>query len=351
MKNKKIALFFGGKVSRHLKLLKEAAKKLKVNLDLISYNQVCFDTESNLIKIRKSKNAELGERKWINIENYDVFFFRTTGKHWEEVNLILDSVKNPLSLRDISLEKGDLNLKRPIIVDPLVEKGRPSDACKAYQMLELKKAGIDVPKTVYGSLWYIYEFMRRQSIFLGAHTNTDRVEAALQKNTYVSSFIFPVIIKGSGGDRGTRVFKADSLEELEKLVRKLRKSETEEGKRYMLQEYIPNDGDYRVLVLGEKVLGVMKRSSQNKTEFRNNYSAGGKVEIADLPEDIKKLAVKAANVCGLMVAGVDVAFRDYDVKKPIIWEVNKGPQFKGFMEATGIDVPSEMVKFLANLKK
>jgi RimK family alpha-L-glutamate ligase len=159
-----------------------------------------------------------------------------------------------------------------------------------------------------------------------------------------------IIIKGSGGDRGTRVYKANNLEEMEKLVRDLRKSETEEGKRYMLQEYIPNDGDYRVLVLGDKVLGVMKRSSQNKEEFRNNYSAGGAVEVADLPEEIKQLAVKAAKVCGLAVAGVDVAFREYDMKKPVIWEVNKGPQFKGFMTATGIDVPREIVKYLAGLK-
>jgi glutathione synthase/RimK-type ligase-like ATP-grasp enzyme len=117
----------------------------------------------------------------------------------------------------------------------------------------------------------------------------------------------------------------------------------------MLQEYIPNDGDYRVLILGKKVLGVMRRTRQLAGEFRNNYSAGGSVEIADLPEDIKQLAVKAAEVCGLSVAGVDVAFRDYDMKKPVIWEVNKGPQFKGFMKATGIDVPAEIVKFLANL--
>lgn len=338
MKNKKIALFFGGKVSRHLKLLKEAAKKLNVHLDLISYNQVCFDTETNLIKIRKSKNAESEEKKWINIENYDVFFFRTTGKHWEEVNLILDSAKE-------NIKNG-----KTIVVDPLVEKGRPSDACKAYQMLELKKAGIDVPKTVYGSLWYLYEVMNRNQNPLSL-CDISLEKGDFSKNTITSSFFsFPIIIKGSGGDRGTRVFKANNLEELERLVRTLRKSETEEGKRYMLQEYIPNDGDYRVLVLGEKVLGVMKRSSQNKAEFRNNYSAGGKVEIADLPEDIKKLAIKAAKVCGLMVAGVDVAFRDFDIKKPIIWEVNKGPQFKGFMEATGIDVPSEIVKFLANLK-
>lgn len=297
-KNVKIALFFGGKITRHLVMVRAAAKNMGVSLDLVSYNRVSFDTVSGKVKLNTK-----------NINDYDILFFRTTGKHWEEVNLILDGV-----------ERDDV-----IIVDPLVKKGRPSDACKAYQMLALKKAGIDVPKTLYGSLFYL-------------------------KDEATKYFKFPIIIKGSGGDRGTRVFKADNMKELEKLVMTLRKSEVSEGKRYMAQEYIPNDGDYRVLVLGDKVLGVMKRSSQSKEEFKNNYSAGGKVEVADLPEEIKQLAIKAASVCGLWVAGVDVAFRENDIKKPIIWEVNKGPQFKGFMEATKIDVPTEIIKFLVSLK-
>ncbi len=324
MKNDvKIALFFGGKISQHLVLLKKAAKKLGVRLDLVSYNRVCFDTEELRVKIRGNlsdgSENKVKNEGWLQINDYDVLFFRTTGKHWEEVDLIVESLKAQ-----------NLNPK-PVIVDPIILNGKPSMACKAYQMLALKKVGIDVPKTIYGSLWFLYETMKSG---LG------------EPNPY---FEFPVIVKGSGGDRGTRVFKADNLEELEKLVRDLRKSETEEGKRYMLQEYIPNDGDFRVLVLGNKVLGVMKRSSQDKSEFRNNYSMGGEVEVADLPEEVKQLAVKAANACGLAVAGVDVAFRDFDLKKPVIWEVNKGPQFKGFMKATGIDVPKEIVKYLISL--
>ncbi|MDD2483321.1 MAG: hypothetical protein PHE32_00655 [Candidatus Shapirobacteria bacterium] len=317
----KIAVFFGGKISQHLVLVKKAAKKLGVKLDLISYNKICFDTESSKILIRPNLVGESRIKQFDDfqkVDDYDVLFFRTTGKHWEEVDLIINQIN-----------KGD-HKSRPYIVDPLVESGKPSMACKAWQMLALKEAGIEVPKTVYGSLWYLYEQMRA--------------------DTSVCPYTWPVIIKGSGGDRGTRVFKADNLKQLEKLVRDLRKSETEEGRRYMLQEFIPNDGDFRVLVLGEKVLGVMKRSSQSVAEFKNNYSAGGKVEVADLPEEIKQLAVKAAKVCGLAVAGVDVAFRDFDLKKPVIWEVNKGPQFKGFMQATGIDVPAEIVKFLVSLK-
>jgi ribosomal protein S6--L-glutamate ligase len=199
----------------------------------------------------------------------------------------------------------------------------------------------------------LYEVMARncdlkERVFsIGEAARQAQSQEKILEGSY--KFSFPVILKGSGGDRGTRVYKADNLKELEKLVRKLRPSETGEGRRYLLQEYIENDGDYRVLVLGEKVLGVMKRSSQSKDEFRNNYSAGGAVEVAELPEDVKKLAVKAAKVCGLAVAGVDVAFRDFDRTKPVIWEVNKGPQFKGFMKATGIDVPSEIVKYLVSL--
>lgn len=343
----KIAVFFGGKITRHLVLVRKAAQKLGVDLDLVSYNRVSFDTVSDKIKLKKplcpATAGHLPLKKGDiknTLSDYDVLFFRTTGKHWEEVNLILDGVK-----------RDDV-----VIVDPLVKKGRPSDACKAYQMLELKKAGIEVPKTLYGSLWYLYETMSKPT----PNPSLEEMRGTFQ---------FPIIVKGSGGDRGTRVFKADNLEQLEKLVRDLRKSETEEGKRYMLQEYIPNDGDYRILVLGEKVLGVMKRSSQNKNEFRNNYSAGGKVEVADLSQEIKQLAIKAAKVCGLAVAGVDVMAKSLSAmphlpltkgrnknqmsnnpKDYVILEVNKGPQFSGFMKATGIDVPAEIVKFLVELK-
>lgn len=321
----KIAIFFGGKISQHLVLLRKAAKKLGVSLDLVSYNKVTFDTENNEVVLRPNLQSETQINKFSKFkraDDYEVIFFRTTGKHWEEVNLVLNSIK-----------RSDV-----VVIDPLVRYGKPDMACKAWQMLSLKKAGIDVPKTIYGSLWYLYETMREKLSY-------DRSSNSNNRGIHLD---FPVILKGSGGDRGTRVFKADSLEELEKLVKDLRKTETDEGRRYMLQEFIPNDGDYRVLVLGKKVLGVMKRSSQDEKEFRNNYSAGGKVEIAQLPEEIKQLAVKAAEVCGLAVAGVDVAFRNFDITKPVVWEVNKGPQFRGFMKATGINVPEEIVKFLVD---
>ena len=345
-KRTKIAVFYGGVISKHLVMVRQAAREMGVDLSLISYNQVCFDTESGKIKIR-TKNFEDKETEGMDVNDFDVVFFRTTGKHWEEVDLVLEAIRKGAE------KPGTRSARTPVVVDPMVVEGKPSYACKAWQMLKLSEAGIDVPKTIYGSLWYLYGVMENQTNLSRNNFSSlqDRDVFRLQKNVTSKDLQihFPVILKGSGGDRGTRVFKADSLDELEVLVRDLRKTETEEGKRYMLQEFIENDGDYRVLVLGKKVLGVMKRSSQSKTEFKNNYSVGGKVEVADLPKEIKELAVKAAEVCGLWVAGVDVAFRNFDKSRPVIWEVNKGPQFRGFMQATGIDVPKEIVRFLVSL--
>jgi len=380
MKKVKIAVFFGGKISKHLVLVRNAARKMGVQLDLVSYNKVCFETGENKVKIRSNikthtscesgtPSLEKGGFEMKDASDYDVLFFRTTGKHWEEVDLIISGINPPAPVDTGAPSLDKEGRTRPIVVDPLVRFGKPSMACKAWQMLALKKAGIEVPKTIYGSLWYLYKVMdmAHQQNFSCSRPRTNATRMTARENFTDSSFKFPVIIKGSGGDRGTRVFRANNLAELEKLVRDLRKSETEEGKRYMLQEYIENEGDYRVLVLGEKVLGVMKRTSQSKNEFRNNYSVGGKVEVADLPEEVKKLAVKAAKVCGLSVAGVDVMAKNPSGLRPapldrgaakemsnnpndyVILEVNKGPQFSGFMKATGIDVPMEIVKYLVSL--
>ena len=91
----KIALFFGGKISQHLVLVKNAARKMGEQLDLVSYNNVCFETESRL-KYHIRGKVKLNNLM-IDVNDYDVLFFRTTGKHWEEVDLIINSITPPKS--------------------------------------------------------------------------------------------------------------------------------------------------------------------------------------------------------------------------------------------------------------
>ena len=80
----KIAIFFGGKISRHLVLIKKAARKMGVDLSLVSYNKVCFDTEKGKVLIRPNLAGETKIEffdNYVDVNTYDVLFFRTTGKH------------------------------------------------------------------------------------------------------------------------------------------------------------------------------------------------------------------------------------------------------------------------------
>ncbi|MEI8067983.1 MAG: hypothetical protein WCG91_03510 [Candidatus Shapirobacteria bacterium] len=297
----KIVVFGGNIKSEKLLELKSAAEKLGIELDLVSYKQISFETESGKVFLNPSKSPfDKGD---FNLNDYGVYFFRNTKKYWEEANLITDQLD-----------------KNKIIVDPMVEFGRPSDACKAHQMLVLSQAGLPVPKSIYGSLEYL-------------------------KKEAVKQFEFPLIIKGSRGDRRRQVFKIYGKTDFEAKLKELKEVEKNGENKYMLQEYIENTQDFRVMVLGDKVLGVMKRAVGENSRLKNNF------EKTDLPENVKKLAIEAARVCGIMVAGVDVVFRDNDFNKGLFFEVNKTPNYNRFVEVTGINVAEEVVKFLAEIKK
>ena len=284
---------FGGNVKGFKFLeLKEAAERLGVDLELVSYKQMSYETEMGKILIDGRE-----------MKNYDVYFFRSTKKYWEEVSLILDNID-----------------KNKIVVDPIVRSGRPGDVCKAYQMLVLSQAGLPVPKSIYGSLNYL-------------------------KKEAIKNFEFPLIIKGSRGDRRRQVFKVYGKEDFKKWTEELSVLEKNGENKYMLQEYIVNKEDFRVMVLGDKVLGVMRRGIGDNPRLKNVF------EKTDLPENVKKLAVEAAKKCGIWIAGVDVVFRNDDITKPLFFEVNRTPNYTRFVEVTGIDVATEVVKFLANLEK
>lgn len=287
----KIVVFGGNIKGLKFEELKEAAEKLKIDLDLVSYRQMSYKTEMGKILIDGRE-----------MKNYDVYFFRNTKNYWEEVALILDNID-----------------KNKIVVDPIVRSGRPGDVCKAYQMLVLSQNNLLVPRSVYGGLDYL------------------RKEA-------VKEFEFPLIIKGSRGDRRRQVFKIYGENDFEEKIEELKILEKNGENKYMLQEYIENIEDFRVMVLGDKVLGVMRRTVGDNPRLKNVF------EKTDLPDKVKKLAIEAAKICGIAIAGVDVVFRDNNLEKPLFFEVNKTPNYTRFVEVTGINVAEEIVKFLANLE-
>lgn len=154
-------------------------------------------------------------------------------------------------------------------------------------------------------------------------------------------FTFPVIIKTIFGTHGTGVFIAESMRSLAPIVEYLTKRDKGPVK---LQEYIEEakGKDLRLFVTGKMIAAAKERSAKDG-EFRANFHKGGSVKAADTTKEERLLAIKATQVLGLDIAGVDILRTK---KGPKIIEVNSNPGLEGISKASGVNVAGKVVTFL-----
>jgi glutathione synthase/RimK-type ligase-like ATP-grasp enzyme len=101
------------------------------------------------------------------------------------------------------------------------------------------------------------------------------------------------------------------------------------GQFFVLQEFIPNEFDYRVMIMNGEIQFVLKRSrSKSADTHLNNTSAGGEgefVPIDTLTDAMQRDALKAAELTLRSdLAGVDVIVNS-ETGEHYILEVNEAP--------------------------
>ncbi|MBN2714300.1 MAG: RimK family alpha-L-glutamate ligase [Deltaproteobacteria bacterium] len=156
---------------------------------------------------------------------------------------------------------------------------------------------------------------------------------------------FPIILKTPSGSQGKGVAIIESKRGLKSVIEMF-----DNGEPIVLQQYVKESSgkDIRVFVVGDRVIGAMKRETTRRGEFRSNFHLGGKVSVADLtkgPKGEKQLALNATRACGLDIAGVDI-LRTQDGPKVI--EVNANPGLEGITQATGKNIAGEIIRFMVS---
>jgi ribosomal protein S6--L-glutamate ligase len=153
----------------------------------------------------------------------------------------------------------------------------------------------------------------------------------------------PAILKLIQGTQGVGVMIAHSAAEVESILGTL----WDLGQEILLQEFISESRgrDIRALVVGDRVVGAMRREAP-RGEFRSNLHRGGFGTSIDLPQPFVEAAVRAARVVGLDVAGVDLLESSAG---PTIVELNSSPGFEGLERATGLDIAGEIVTYAAQV--
>ncbi|MFD0796148.1 30S ribosomal protein S6--L-glutamate ligase [Maribacter chungangensis] len=147
----------------------------------------------------------------------------------------------------------------------------------------------------------------------------------------------PLIIKLLESTQGKGVVLAETNKAAESVINAFKSVNT----NILVQEFIKeaNGQDIRCFVVNGKVVASMQRQAQ-KGEFRANIHQGGRASIIKITAEEKKLAVKAAKILNLAVAGVDIIRSN---KGPLLLEVNSSPGLEGIENATGKDIANEMI--------
>lgn len=160
---------------------------------------------------------------------------------------------------------------------------------KAETLVRLDRAGLPTPDTVYVS-------------------NPANEEEILDS---VARMEFPLVIKPNSTTRGIGVAKVTDIDSLLGVIDYLtlvHDYRATGDKSYVIQEFIPDAADYRVMVVDGEYVGAVRRSlpESDAGRWKHNVHRGATAEGVTPPADIQDLAEQAAHALGISVLGVDL---------------------------------------------
>jgi RimK family alpha-L-glutamate ligase len=174
--------------------------------------------------------------------------------------------------------------------------------------------------------------------------NTMMVRFPIDEQLVKENIGFPCVVKVVTGSYGEGVYLCERQRDFRKLMEFV--DNLGNRKTMIVQEYLGErvGEDLRVLVIGGKVVGAMKRTAP-EGDFRANITNGGTGSRFEITEEIDFLARETARALKLDIAGIDLLF---DPRGFRVCEANSNPGYVGFEKYCEIDIAdliTEYVKF------
>ncbi len=287
----KIAILSNGNANYSTKRLVEEAEKRGHEVKVIKYKN-CY------LSIEQGQNQVFYKGK--PLRKYDAIIPRISSNMTKYGTAIV---------RQLEMQ-GEYCLSKSLAIT------RARDKLRSMQLLA--KYNIDIPKTV----------VSRDSADIDQLL--DQLDGA------------PVIIKLASGTHGNGVVLAETKKAAKSTLQAFYLT-NDQGTNILLQEFIKESAgtDIRAFVVGSKVVASMQRQSLDD-DFRSNLHKGGSGKPIKLTPEEEKVAVKAAKIMGLSVAGVDIMRSS---RGPLVLEVNASPGF-GIERVTGRNVAGKIIEYV-----
>jgi glutathione synthase/RimK-type ligase-like ATP-grasp enzyme len=178
---------------------------------------------------------------------------------------------------------------------------------KLYQYIILTAAGVAIPR----------------SVFVMPSVLPDSFDMIAER------LGVPFVLKDIHGNKGEHNYVITDEATFKRYANEL----LEERVQAVAQAFVENDGDYRVLVFGNKIRLVIERKRRDNSTHLNNTSQGAAADVVParvLPPLVQRQCLTGSRVMGRQISGVDIVY-DKVRKAWYCLEVNDGPQL-----ATGV---------------
>ena len=138
----------------------------------------------------------------------------------------------------------------------------------------------------------------------------------LEQQQRSSILSFPLVIKSRYSRRGDLVYRADGIEQLHALARRI-------DEPVIIQEFVPADGwDIKLWVIGQQIFAARRRSSLAGEASRQDFP----IPTEQLPGSWRSISLKVGRVFDLHLYGLDLIASD---RGPVVVDVNSFPGFRG----------------------
>ena len=157
----------------------------------------------------------------------------------------------------------------------------------------------------------------------------------------IESMGYPVVIKPMVGSWGRLLAKINDRDAAEAVLEHKETLGSYQHGIFYIQEYVPKpERDIRAIVVGDQTIGAIYRSADH---WITNTARTGQAHPCPVTPEIDRLSRGAASAVGGGVLAVDLLEHSGGL---LVNEVNYTPEFRGFMEATGIDVADRLVDYV-----
>ena len=204
---------------------------------------------------------------------------------------------------------------------PTVNMAHVAQTCgdKILTSAALAAAGLPIPRTV-------VTFSR---------------ESALQA---IEEMGYPVVLKPMVGSWGRLLAKINDRDAAEAVLEHKETLGSYQHGIFYIQEYVAKpERDIRAIVIGDETVGAIYRAADH---WITNTARTGRALPCPLTPEIDRLVRSAASAVGGGALAVDLLEHADGL---LVNEINYTMEFRGFVEATGIDVASRLIDYVVQV--